>query len=120
MAAFALATLAAFAVFFVSCNNAISQVSKGVSSPDRRVKPIRISADACPHLRLVRASAEAAGKPWTAVLNGPATGQDAATWRDFATQLASRLATFELTLRDSIPRVPKLVAIDLQSVFERV
>ena len=82
-----------------------------------RTKPtIAVPRSACPYLKAVNDTADAAGENWEEAL-GYEIPQ---TWRPFARQLAPKLANLELALIVSIPRVPAPVAADFRQTLQAV
>jgi hypothetical protein len=105
--------LALVSAVFVSCVATLDHDSGSIGSSP--LQPIAIPAAACPYLRTVNATAERAGEGW---FDG--TLSDPNTWRPFATQLALKLAVFELALRVAIPKVAQPVATELRKTLAEV
>ena len=78
------------------------------------VKPIPISATACPYLRSVSATASAAN--YSAGL----AASDGKSWRAFAHRTAPALASFERSLQLAMPHVPRPVAAQLRVTLRQV
>jgi hypothetical protein len=118
MVAFVASVVAVVVACTVAVSSFVDDLFEGFAVARDTVEPVPVPAEACPYLKMVRVTSEAAAAPWLDAL--PNAPSDPVAWNAFSARLSTALALFDATLHNAAAHVPEPIADDLRFVEARV